>query len=222
MCGRYLITSHTEAIRQLFKVDQRPNIAPSYNVAPTQSVPIIRLKEGARELVTARWGLVPFWAKDLKIGYRMINAKAETVADKPAFRDSYKRRRCLVVADGFYEWQKQESGKQPYLIRLKEDAPFAFAGLWADWTDKQSGERIESCTIITTEPNDLMAQLHNRMPVILAPADYDKWLDADASDGQALLRPFPARAMGAFPVDRAVGNVRNNYAELIEPTGPNL
>ena len=137
MCGRYLITSHTEAIRQLFKVDQRPNIAPSYNVAPTQSVPIIRLKEGARELVTARWGLVPFWAKDLKIGYRMINAKAETVADKPAFRDSYKRRRCLVVADGFYEWQKQEGGKQPYLIRLKEDEPFAFAGLWADWTDKQ-------------------------------------------------------------------------------------
>lgn len=222
MCGRYLITSHTEAIRQLFKVDQRPNIAPSYNVAPTQSVPIIRIKEGARELVTARWGLVPFWAKVLNIGYRMINAKAETVAEKPTFRDSYKRRRCLIVADGFYEWKKEAESKQPYLIRLKDMGPFAFAGLWADWADKDSGEQIESCTIITTEPNELMASLHNRMPAILASADYDAWLNPEAGDGQSLLRPFSAAAMEAFPVDRAVGNVRNNYAELIEPTGPAL
>ena len=217
MCGRYLITTPVEAIRQIFQVDQRPNLAARYNVAPTQSVPIIRRGESGRELVTVRWGLVPFWAKDLKIGARMINAKAETVAEKPAFRDGYKRRRCLVLADGFYEWKKIEGGKQPYLIRLKSAGPLAFAGLWADWKDKESGERIESCTIITTEPNALMASIHNRMPAILPPEAYDLWLDPDAADGRALLGPFPAEAMEAYPVSQRVGNVRNEGPDLAEP-----
>ena len=165
MCGRYLITTPVEAIRQIFKVDQRPNLAARYNVAPTQSVPIIRRNEDGRELVMARWGLVPFWAKDLKIGARMINARAETVAEKPAFRDAFRRRRCLVIADGFYEWRKVDGGKQPYLIRLKGAAPFAFAGLWERWTDKESDERIESCTIIVTEANALIAPIHDRMQI---------------------------------------------------------
>ena len=217
MCGRYLITTPVEAIRQIFQVDQRPNLAPRYNVAPTQSVPIVRRGASGRELVTVRWGLVPFWAKDLKIGAKMINAKAETVAEKPAFRDGYRRKRCLVLADGFYEWKKIEGGKQPYLIRLKTAEPLAFAGLWADWKDKDSGERIESCTIITTEPNALMATIHNRMPAILPPDAYDLWLDPEAADGKGLLRPFPDAAMEAFAVSPRVGNVKNDDPELIEP-----
>ena len=217
MCGRYLITTPVEAIRQIFEVHEWPNLAPRYNVAPTQSVPIIRRGDGGRELVTVRWGLVPFWAKDLKIGARMINAKAETVAEKPAFRDGYKRRRCLVLADGFYEWKKIDGGKQPYLIRLKAAQPFAFAGLWADWTDKGSGERVETCTIITTEPNALTATIHNRMPAILAPEAYDLWLDPDAVDGRTLLGPYPAEAMEAFPVSPRVGNVKNDDPTLIDP-----
>ena len=217
MCGRYLITTPVEAIRQIFQVNQRPNLAPRYNVAPTQTVPIVRRGESGRELVTVRWGLVPFWAKDLKIGARMINAKAETVAEKPAFRDSYKRKRCLVPADGFYEWKKTEGGKQPYLIRLKTAETFAFAGLWADWTDKDSGERIESCTIITTEPNALAATIHNRMPAILPPAAYDLWLDPSSADGTTLLKPFPTETMEAIPVGTRVGNVKNDDPGLIEP-----
>ena len=142
MCGRYMITSPVEAIREAFGVEDRPNLGPRYNVAPTQSVPIVRARapgeEGAagRELVLVRWGLVPFWAKDLKFGYRTINARAETVATAPAFRDAFRRRRCLVVADGFYEWQKRNGGKQPYLVRVRGSGPFAFAGLWESWTDK--------------------------------------------------------------------------------------
>ncbi len=217
MCGRYLITTPVEAIRQIFKVDQRPNLAPRYNVAPTQAVPIIRRGDGGRELVTARWGLVPFWAKDLKIGARLINARAETIAAKPAFRTAFRRHRCLVLADGFYEWQKTDDGKQPYLIRVTGGTPFAFAGLWENWTDKGSGERIESCTIIVTEANALVAPIHDRMPVILPPESYDLWLDPSSSDGTTLLKPFPAAAMEAFPVSTRVGNVKNDDPELIEP-----
>ena len=217
MCGRYLITTPVEAIRRIFGVRQSPNLGPRYNVAPTQSVPIVRRGEAGRELVTVRWGLVPFWAKDLKIGHKLINARAETVADKPAFRDAFKRRRCLVIADGFYEWRRIDGGKQPYLIRVAGGRPFAFAGLWDHWTDKQSGERVESCTIIVTAANALVAPIHDRMPVILAPADYDRWLDPSAADGAALLPAFPAGEMEAFAVSPRVGNVRNDDPGLIEP-----
>ena len=217
MCGRYLITTPVEAIRQTFGVDQRPNLAPRYNVAPTDIVPVIRRAEAGRELATLRWGLVPFWAKDLKIGAKMINAKAETVAEKPAFRDPFKRRRCLVLADGFYEWKTIDGKKQPFLFRLKSGGLFAFAGLWAVWKDKESEERVESFTIITTEPNALTAPIHNRMPVILPADAYDLWLDPEAADGQSLLRPYPAEEMETFAVDRRVGNVRNDDPGLIEP-----
>ena len=223
MCGRYMITSPVEAIREAFGVEDRPNLGPRYNVAPTQSVPIVRARapgeEGAagRELVLVRWGLVPFWAKDLKFGYRTINARAETVATAPAFRDAFRRRRCLVVADGFYEWQKRNGGKQPYLVRVRGSGPFAFAGLWESWTDKASGERTESCTIIVTRANALVAPIHDRMPVILAPADYAAWLDPAAADGRTLLRPYPAESMEAWPVSPRVGNVKNDDAELAEP-----
>ena len=217
MCGRYLITTPVEAIRQIFQVEQRPNLAARYNVAPTQAVPIVRRNETGRELVTARWGLVPFWAKDLKIGAKLINARAETAAEKPAFRDAFHRRRCLVIADGFYEWRKIDGGKRPYLIRVAGGAPFAFAGLWENWTDKASGERIESCTIIITEANALIAPIHDRMPVILRPEDYDLWLDPSVGDGTRLMTSFPAEAMEAFPVSARVGNVRNDDPALIEP-----
>ncbi len=217
MCGRYLITTPVEAIRQIFKVDQRPNLAARYNVAPTQAVPIVRRGEDGRELISARWGLVPFWAKDLKIGAKLINARAETVAAKPAFRDAFRRRRCLVIADGFYEWRKTDGGKQPYLIRVAGRAPFAFAGLWERWTDKASDERIESCTIIVTQANALIAPIHDRMPVILAPEDYESWLDPSSGDGTRLLTSFPAGAMEAFPVSARVGNVKNDDPSLIEP-----
>jgi len=175
-----------------------------------------RKKEGkGRELVNARWGLIPMWAKDEKIGYRTINARADTVAEKPSFRDAYKKRRCLVVANGFFEWQKVGKEKQPYLIRLKGGELFAFAGLWSWWKSPE-GEEITSYTIITTEPNELCTKLHNRMPVILAPRDHEQWLDTGA-DGAALLKPFAANEMEAFPVSKRVGNVRNNDPELLEP-----
>jgi putative SOS response-associated peptidase YedK len=217
MCGRYVITSPLEAIQDLFRVSERPNLKPRYNAAPTQTLPIVRLdEEGARHLVTARWGLIPFWAKDASIANKLINARAETVTDKNAFRDSYNKRRCLIPADGFFEWQKVDGGKQPYRIGLEDWALFAFAGLWSDWTDPESEERVESFTIITTEANDLVAPLHNRMPVIVPPDDHAHWLDT-GQDGQPLLKPFPADGMQAVPVDKRVGNPKNDDPGVIEP-----
>lgn len=220
MCGRYTITAPLEAIQRIFRVSDRPNLAPRYNVAPTQSVPIVRRPPGedgeARQLVTVRWGLIPFWAKDESIGNRLINARADGVADKPAFRDSFAKRRCLVVADGFYEWQKQGSKKQPFRITLSSGEPFGFAGLWSDWKNPE-GERVETCTIITTDANDLLEPIHNRMPVILDPADFDRWLDGDRDEALGLLQPYDPEAMTAYPVDPKVGNVRNESPDLIDP-----
>jgi putative SOS response-associated peptidase YedK len=169
-----------------------------------------------RECVLLRWGLIPGWADDPKIGNRMINARAETVASKPAFRNAFKRRRCLVVTDGFYEWKKLVQGKQPHYIRMKDDRPFAFAGLWESW--HRDGSQIESCTIITTEPNALMKSIHNRMPVILRPDDYDCWLDPEFQDGDALQRllaPFSAHRMEAYPVSTLVNSPGNDVADCI-------
>ncbi|MEQ8967738.1 MAG: SOS response-associated peptidase [Azospirillaceae bacterium] len=237
MCGRYTITAPLEAIRDVFEVAERPNLAPRYNVAPSQSVPIVRRPprerrsgdgdsgsgdpgdgESARrrELVTVTWGLIPFWAKDATIANKLINARGESVADKPAFRDSFAKRRCLVVADGFYEWKKVEGGKQPYRIRLASGAPFGFAGLWSDWTSPE-GERRETCTIVTTRANALVAPIHDRMPVILDPADFDAWLDGEREAATALIRPHDPSAMEAYPVDRRVGNVRNDDEGLVAP-----
>ncbi len=166
------------------------------------------------------WGLVPFWAKETKIGYSLINAKAETVAEKPAFRDAFKSRRCLIAADGFYEWKKiGAKTKQPYAITMKDRGLFGFAGLWERWTDKASGEVVRSCSIITTTPNEVCAPIHDRMPVIVAPEDYGKWLGEESADPLRLpqmLKPYPAERMTCFPVDSRVGNVKNDDAALVE------
>src|ERR1019366_4469913 len=175
---------------------------------------------GERELTIMRWGMIPFWAKDSKIAFSTINAKAETITTGPTYREAMKRRRCLVPADLFYEWKRfDEKTKQPYAIGLKDDAMFAFAGLWDRWRDKESGQALETYTVITTDPNELMEPLHNRMPVTLHPQDYQRWLaPSDPSHLPVdLLRPFPAEEMKAWPVSKDVGNVRNDSPQLVEP-----
>ena len=197
-------------------------LAPSYNVAPQSMQPVVRLdsETGERELSFMRWGLIPFWSKDSKIAYSTINAKAETITTSPAYREAIKRRRCLVPADWFYEWKKMDAKKkQPYAIALNDGSLFAFAGLWDTWKDKATGQAINTYTVITTDPNQLMEPLHNRMPVILQRRDYDRWL-APGDPSQLpvdLLRPFPAEEMKAWPVSPRVGNVRNNDPSLVEP-----
>ena len=215
MCGRFTLHMPWSELVKLYRVHDRPNLKPRYNIAPTQDVLAIRLdKEGQQEAAQLRWGLIPFWAKDEKISYSKINARAETVAKKPAFRDAFKKRRCLIAADGYYEWKTLEDGsKQPYRITLKPEQPFSFAGLWEHW--EKDNKVIESCTIIVTDANELTKDIHGRMPVILDPDDYDAWLGG--TDGENLLRPYPSKKMARYPVSRAVGNVKNTGPELIEP-----
>ena len=215
MCGRYSLTTPVEALVDLFLVKQRPNLRPRYNIAPTDDVPVVRLdRDGRRELRLVRWGLVPFWAKDLKIGARMINARAETVATQRAFKEAFHRRRCLVIADGFYEWLKQPDGKRlPHRYTLADGSPFAFAGLWERWK-APDGEIVRSCSIITTEANPLVGQIHDRMPVILDPSDYGGWL---AEPSETLLRPFPADRMRVLQVTTRVNSVKNDDASCIAP-----
>ena len=224
MCGRYSITTPVEGLRQLFLFEEMPNLAPRYNVAPTQEVPVVRREsvgEGGRHLRMLRWGLIPSWAKDRKIAYKTINARAETVAEKPSFRSAFRKRRCLILADGFYEWRKEGESKQPYRIVLADRGPFAMAGLWESWRDPEDKSLVESCTIIVTEANAYLSRLHHRMPVILAPDDHEAWLDpgAGASDLQSLLRPFEAAPMAAYPVSRHVNKPANDDAECIEAVG---
>ena len=220
------MTTPVEGVRQVFGFLERPNLAARYNIAPTQEVPAVRLEPAeaggaaARHLVMLRWGLIPVWAKDKAIGSRMINARAETVAEKPSFRAAFAKRRCLIVADGFYEWRKEAgANKQPYRAAMADGRPFGFAGLWEHWTDTSDGTRVESCTIVTTEANELLKPIHSRMPVIVDPADFEAWLDvALAPDGaRALLRPYPAGRMTVYPVSPRVNSVANDDAALIEP-----
>ena len=218
MCGRYSLTSPLEAVQQLFDVTGGGNLAPRYNIAPTQTVPVVRRDDAApsgRELAQLAWGLVPSWAKDPTMGARMINARAETVAEKPSFRSAYRRRRCLVPADGFYEWKKENGGKQPYRIAFADNRPFAFAGLWEHWQGRD-GSEIESFTIITTEANDQLRPIHHRMPVILDPGAYGAWLEVDNDDGAALLKPYAGAELDAYPVSRHVNSPRNDDAECIQ------
>jgi putative SOS response-associated peptidase YedK len=219
MCGRFTLRTSAQEVAKTFGLLEVPDLRLRYNVAPTQQVLTITLQDGKRQGRLRRWGLVPSWADDPKIGYRMINARAETVADKPAFRSAFKRSRCLVVADGFYEWKKgaDTKTKQPYYIRLKKDRPFAFAGLAEHWT--RNGEAIDSCTLITTDPNELMAEIHDRMPVILPPEDYDLWLDPEFEGKEkllSLLRPYPADEMKAYPISALVNSPKNDVAACIE------
>jgi putative SOS response-associated peptidase YedK len=193
-----------------------PGWKPRYNAAPTQRMPVVRIVDDKRELALLRWGLIPSWAKDPKIGNSLINARGETVAEKPAFRSAFKARRCLVLVDGFYEWRKLPGGgKQPYRITMADGSPFAFAGLWERW-DK-GDEPLETFTIITTTANELVVPIHDRMPVILDPADYDAWLESpDTAIPMALIQPYPARRMSAYPVSTRVNSPRNDDAAVIE------
>jgi len=226
MCGRFTARLTWQQLHDLYNItapDIGPrqnelDLKPRYNVAPSQKVPIVRLdKDGNRELAMLRWGLIPFWAKDDRIGYKTINARAETVATAPSFRAAFKKRRCLVPASGFYEWKKFEDGsKQPYLIQMRDGAPFSFAGLWERW-DKAEAP-VETFTIITGEPNSLVAELHDRMPVILDPDDYEAWLAAaDTAIPQAMLQPFPAQLMTAFPVSKRVNSPKNDDPDIMTP-----
>jgi putative SOS response-associated peptidase YedK len=207
-------------IAQQFDVAVPPLFAPRYNIAPSQPVAAIRIEPdtATRQLVLLRWGLIPSWAKDPKIWHQCINAKAETVAEKPSFRAAFKKRRCLVIATGFYEWQVQGRAKQPMWIGLQSKRPFAFAGLWEQWQPPE-GEAIESCTILTTEPNELLRSIHNRMPVILSPASYDQWLDPTVQQAEplkTLLRPYPSEELLAYPVSTLVSNPRHDAPDCLE------
>ncbi len=221
MCGRFILIAPGEAIAELFQLTEIPTLVPRYNIAPTQPVAAVRLSpsSGARELSYFHWGLIPRWAKDTKIGSRMINARSETAAEKPSFRSAFKYRRCLVPADGFYEWQKINGGKQPVRIQMKTGLPFAIAGLWEHWISSD-GSEIESCTLLTTEPNNLLRPVHNRMPVLLDPADFDLWLDTKSYQGddvQQLLRPFSGEEMAFYPVSTHVNNPRNEDPLCVQP-----
>ena len=221
MCGRFAFYSPTEAAAALFGVTVAIDLTPRYNIAPTQDIAAVRIGEdGDREFALFRWGLIPFWAKDPSIGNRMINARAETVAEKPAYRAAYRKRRCIVLADGFYEWRKEGGAKTPYLIGLASGEPFGLAGLWENWTDKETGEHVQSATLITTSANEFMKDLHHRMPVVLQPERADIWLAGDDRLIETASEDTPA--LKAFPVDRRVNNARNEGAELIEAVGPEL
>jgi putative SOS response-associated peptidase YedK len=217
MCGRFVRARASETYGDLFGVRDVPDFTASYNVAPTQQVLAIRRADNAREGVAMRWGLIPSWAKDKKAN--LINARAETLFEKPAFRASAKRRRCLIVADGYYEWKTLgPKAKQPYYFRSADDKPFAFAGVWDIW--RGEGEPIESCSIVTTRANELSAEIHDRMPVILCGESADAWIDFDAAEPAALaelLVPFPAEKMVRYPVGTAVGNAKSNGPQCIEP-----
>ncbi len=221
MCGRFAFYSPSEATAALFGASGSLDMKPRYNIAPTQDIAAIRNDEsGSRELTALRWGLIPFWAKDPSTGNRMINARAETVAEKPAFRAAYRRRRCLVLADGFYEWHKEGAGKTPYFITLASDEPFAFAGLWEHWQSKDDEQTIESATLITADANEFMATLHNRMPVILEPENADRWLAGDNEVLSDAITKGPK--LKAYPVDRHVNNPRNEGVNLIDATGETI
>jgi putative SOS response-associated peptidase YedK len=224
MCGRVRLSSDVSEIRRVFSIPAHrplPNIAPTWNVAPTDLLPVVRYdaKAGERSLDLMRWGLVPFWAKDIKVGFANINAKAEGIESRPAFREAFQRRRCIVPVDNFYEWKKTETGKQPYAVALADRGLMALAGLWEAWRSS-AGERVLSFAIITTPPNALCAELHDRMPAVLRRDDWPAWLGeepADAAHLKTVLSPYPTHEMVCWPVSPRVGKVKNNDASLIEP-----
>lgn len=221
MCGRFATTYTGEAIAELFNLPQVPQLPPRYNIAPSQSVGAVRVSPGnnGRELTLLKWGLIPSWAEDSAIGNRMINARADTLSEKPSFRNAFKRRRCLVPASGYYEWRKSTEGKQPVYIRMKEERPFAMAGLWESW-QPSGGSEIQSCTVITTESNELLKPVHHRMPVIVADRDFEHWLDPDIQGQETLesiLQPYPSDKMTFHPVSTLVNSAKNDTPECIEP-----
>lgn len=225
MCGRYRLSRRKQILEEHFdSVSGMEDWSPRYNIAPTQSVPVIRQnpKEPVRELSLFRWGLVPRWAKDPSVAARMINARSETASTKPAFSDALRFRRCLVPADGFYEWQKTGKVKQPYCFEINDGELFAFAGIWERWNDA-SGKPLETFSILTTFPNAVTSSVHDRMPVIVSPDSYDCWLDPGMKDVAAvseLLRPYDARLMRRYPVSSRVNSAINDDEECSRPVEP--
>ncbi len=219
MCGRYSLAVPGDIVAELFALVGSPEISPRWNIAPTQSVGVIRAApDGARHLSPLRWGLVPTWAKDAKIGNRMINARSETAASKPSFRNALRRRRCIVPADGFYEWRRTVDGKVPTRIQRRDGTPMALAGLWERWS--RGPEPLETFTILTTTPNHLLRPIHDRMPVILAPDDWQRWLDPDQQDARVvepLMIPYPDGELEAFAVSTRVNSPRHDDPECAAP-----
>jgi len=220
MCGRFTLNTSAQIIAEFFKLSEVPDMKPRYNIAPTQSVATVTVspQQMQRQFQFMRWGLIPSWAKDLKIGSKMINARSETVAEKPAFRSAIKHRRCLIVADGFYEWLPLLKHKQPYYFQAAEGEPFAFAGLWESWKSPEA-EKIVSCSIITTAANETVQPVHDRMPVILPECAWEKWLDPAVNSAQEvlpLLKPYAATAMTAKAVSAIVNNPTRDSPECIQ------
>jgi putative SOS response-associated peptidase YedK len=218
MCARYVITSPAEAVRALFGYAELPNFPPRYNVAPTQPIPIVRLNDGKRSYALVRWGFLPSWVKDPRGFSLLINARGESVLDKPAFRNAIRRRRCLLPADGFYEWS-DATPRRPYFVRPKSGAPIAFAGLWETWCGP-NGEEVDTATIVTTQANRLLAPIHDRMPVIVPPDAFALWLDCanvDATTAIALFAPAADALLECYPVSNAVNRASNDSPELILP-----
>jgi putative SOS response-associated peptidase YedK len=222
MCGRYLITTAPEAMRRLFRYLEQPDFPPRYNIAPTQPVPIVRLFEGRRQFVLVRWGLIPPWVKDPRSFSLLINARGESVNDKPAFRNAMKRRRCLFPADGFFEWKDEGGNRRPYAIRPANGEPIAFAGLWETWMGP-NGEEMETAAIVTTQASRDIAAIHARMPVVVSPDAFDFWLDCpnvDAATAAAVITPAPAGLLKAYEISRAVNRTANDGPQLVEPITP--
>jgi putative SOS response-associated peptidase YedK len=218
MCGRYAVTSAPEAIRALFGYPEQPNFPPRYNVAPTQPIAVVRVIDGKRQFALVRWGLLPSWVKDPKNFSLLINARGESLTKKPAFRAAMQRRRCLVPADGFYEWKATGTRKQPYYVRAKSGQPLAFAGLWETWTGP-NGEELETAAIVTTRANRALADIHERMPVIVPPEAFNMWLDCvnvDAETAGALIAPASENLLEAYEVSTAVNRTANDNPKLVE------
>jgi len=217
MCGRFAQRSAPKRLAKEFKVAEVPKVEARYNVAPTQEILAVRELADEREMAYFKWGLVLSWAKDVSMGTRLINARSETVEEKPSFREAFKKRRCIIPADGFYEWQRTGGQKQPFFFRMRDERPFGFAGLWERW-EGETGQAINSCTILTTEANEVLRPVHDRMPVILHPDDYELWLDGDVRELELvkeLLRPYEAEEMIGYPVSTAINSPRNQGTELM-------
>lgn len=214
MCGRFALSAPVDTIRRHFHLREEVDLQPRYNIAPGQQLAAVRVGIEGREFAMLRWGLIPFWAREAKIGCRLINARAETLEEKPSFRNSFKKYRCLIPSDGFYEWKEipGRKTKMPYFIRLNDGGLFSMAGLWGTWQDKTTGEVIESCTIITTEPNTLLAEIHNRMPVILRPDQYGPWLNTQTESNtlKKMFKPFAAKKLSFHPVSGLCNNPEND------------
>jgi putative SOS response-associated peptidase YedK len=222
MCGRFTNKAKPKEIEKEFKIGKlnQKIFEPRYNIAPTQNIPVVLEANSERIIETLRWGLIPSWAKDESIGSKLINARSETLAEKPSFKNAFRSHRCIIPASGFFEWQKSAKGaKQPFYFYLKDKDVFGFAGLYEEWLDRDSGEQIETFTIITTEANEVLKSVHDRMPVILKPKDYDQWLDAKEKDTnklQKLLVSYPAKEIDSYKVSKDVNSPSNDSSELIE------